>query len=517
MINVLRKNQKALWLVIAFLCIPFIFYFQNSDIGGLGANHFGRIYDRPVSTVEFQHNARLFNLARDLGMYTFLQEMVAGAQTEDQVYTEFTWNRLILRHEADSLGIEPAAHEIANVVKDLQPFRGDKGAFDINKYTEFAQNVLPAMGFTEDHIQELAADQLRMTKIKDIVGTGVQVSESESQQNYERSYGKLNVFVARIRTEDVEKEVVISDEDVAKYFEANAAQLNTDEKRKVEFVSFALNEEQKKLTGKERVEVLQKLADSANEFNQALLEKGADFHQLAAKFQLPIESTGEFTRATPDPKLAANPELAEAAFRLTQDAPNTDAIQAGDGFYVLHLSGIEPPRPLSLEEAKPKIVETLKNQRVRALVAANGSAAAQKIRDALKNGTPVDAAIQQAGLPNEKVPPFALADPPSMKIEPGQQEPKPESPDIQMIKGALSELNPGEATEFIPTPTGGVIAALERRDPPDAASYEKTKATFNTRVATNRKQMAFAEWLRERRREAGVATPPEPETPVTAG
>ena len=515
MINVLRKNQKALWLVIAFLCIPFIFYFQ-SDIGGLGGSHVGRIYGRDVSTVEFQHNARLFSLARDLGMYTFLQEMVAGAQTEDQVYTEFTWNRLILRHEAERLGIEPSPQEIGNVVRDLQPFRGEKGAFDMNKYNEFTQNVLPAMGFTEDHIQELAADQLRMTKIKDIVGTGMQVSESESRQNYERAYGKLSVAVARIRTEDVEKQVTISDEDVAKYYEANAAQLTSDEKRKVEFVSFALNEEQKKLTGKERVEVLQKLADAANDFNQALLEKGADFHQLAAKFQLPIETTGEFSQTAPDPKLAANPELAEAAFRLTQEAPNTDAIQAGDGFYVLHLSGIEPARPLSLEEAKPRIVETLKNQRVRALVATKGSEAAQKIREAVKGGAPIDAAMQQTGLPVEKLPPFALADPPTMRLEPGQQQPVPESPDVQMIKGAISELNPGDVSEFIPTPTGGVVAALERRDQPDAAAYEKTRATFNSRVATNRKQIAFAEWLRERRREAGVATP-EPEQPVQAG
>ena len=517
MINVLRKNQKALWFVIAFLCIPFIFYFQ-SDIGGIGGGHAGRIYDRPVSTVEFQHNVRLFNLARDLGMYIFLQEMVAGAQTEDQVYTEFTWNRLVLRHEAERLGIEPAAHDIANVVKDLQPFRGEKGAFDINKYTEFTQNVLPAMGFTEDHIQELAADQLRMTKIKDVVATGMQVSESESQQNYDRSYGKLTVALARIRTEDVEKEVVISDEDVAKYYEANAAQLNTDEKRKVEFVSFALNEEQKKLTGKERVEVLQKLADTANDFNQALLEKGADFHQLAAKFQLPIQATVEFSRTVPDPKLAATPELVEAAFRLTPEAPNSDAIQGGDGFHVLHLSGIVPARPLSLEEAKPQIVETLKNQRVRALVAAKGSGAAQKIREAVKTGAPIDAAIQQAGFTPEKLPPFALADPPQMKMEPGQQAPVPQSPDVQMIKGAISELNPGEVSEFIPTPTGGLVAALERREQPDPASYEKTKETFNARVATNRKQLAFAEWLRERRREAGVAIQPQPEeVPFGAG
>src|SRR3954449_9037970 len=123
MINVLRKNQKALWIVIAVLCIPFVFYFSQSKIGPAGKNQIGQLYGRPVSTVEVQRSARLFNLARQLGMYEFLQDMVATAQTENDAYAEFTWNRLILRHEAERLGIQPVPHEIASAIKQLQPFR----------------------------------------------------------------------------------------------------------------------------------------------------------------------------------------------------------------------------------------------------------------------------------------------------------------------------------------------------------------------------------------------------------
>ena len=517
MINVLRKNQKVLLIVIAVLVLPFIFYFTNADVGSaIGGRHFGRIYDRDVSIVEFQHNGRLFNLARELGMFSFLQDMVAGAQSEDQVLTEFTWNRLVLRHEAERLGIQPAQHEIGNVVRDLRPFRGQTG-FDMNKYNEFTQNVLPAMGFTEDHIQELAEDQLMLAKLKDVIGTGVQISEAESQQNYERAYGKLNVAVARLNTEDFAKEITLTEEDVAKYYEANKAQLMTEEKRKVNFVSFALDEEQKKLAGKERVAVLQKLADQANDFNQALLEKGTNFQQLAEKFQLPVKETAEFTRNAPDPQLASNPELTEAAFRLTTAAPNTDAMQAGDGFYVLHLASVEPPRPLSLDEAKPKILATLRDQRVRELIVTKGTEAAQKIRDAVKAGTPADAAIQQAGLKPEKLPLFALSDPPPMKVEPAKEQPEPEAPDLQMIKSSLFDLNPGEVTDFIPTATGGVVAILERRERPDAGAYEQTRASFTSRFLNSRKQIAFADWLKERRREAGVREQRQPETQVDAG
>ena len=377
MINILRKNQKALWIVIALLCIPFVFYFSNSNMGPIGNNEFGKIYGRAIPQAEFQHHARLFMLARDLGMQTFLQEMVAGATSENEAYTEFTWNQLILRHEAERLGIRPTVKQIAEVVKEFRPFRGPNG-FDANKYHEFVQNGLPAMGFSDAQIEELAADQLSLQRLKEVLGTGVQIPETESKENYARAYGKLHVSVVRLRSEDLAKDLKISDEDVAKYYEAHKAELNTEEKRKVNFVTFALTDEQKKLAGKERVEVLQTLADKANDFNQALLEKGAVFDQAAAKFQLPIQSSGEFTKSAPDPLLKANAQLAATAFQLTPEEPNSDAVQVADGFYVLHLSGTEPARPLTIEEAKPKIVEAIKTERTRELVCDEGCGSSAK-------------------------------------------------------------------------------------------------------------------------------------------
>jgi peptidyl-prolyl cis-trans isomerase D len=369
------------------------------------------------------------------------------------------------------------------------------------------------MGFTEAHVEEIVEDQLMLDRLKQVVGAGVQLPESESKENYDRAYGKLSVAVARLRSEEIEKQVQISDDDIAKYYEAQKAQLNTEEKRKVSFVTFGLDEEQKKLQGKERVEVLQKLADRANDFNVALVEKGAQFEQVAAKFQMPIATTGEFTKAAPDPQLAANPQLAETAFTLRPEEPNSDAIQAGDSFYVLHLAGVEPPRPLTLEEARPKIVDSIKTQRVREMAAAKGAEAAQKLREAMTTGAPLDAALAQTGLPTEKIPPFALAEPAMAPPKPGEQ-PAPMAPDLQTIKGAVAEMNPGEVSDFIPTEAGGVVAVVERRESPDPANYEAMKSMFNSRFLQNRREIAFYEWLEERRREAGVPETPQVEFPA---
>ncbi len=198
MINVLRKNQKALWIVIALLCIPFIFYFSKSDMSAVRSSDLGHLYGRPVTRIEAQRNVRMFNLARELGMFTYLQDMIAGANSQNEAYDQFVWNRLILRHEVEKLGIAPSGAEVAKVIKTLQPFQGEKGGFDLGKYTDFTQRVLPELGFGEAELEEVVADQLALERLKEIIGLGAQIPEVESRENYERAYGKLSVAVVRV-------------------------------------------------------------------------------------------------------------------------------------------------------------------------------------------------------------------------------------------------------------------------------------------------------------------------------
>ena len=297
-------------IVIAILALPFIFYFNKTDLGAARQTDLGRIYNRTITLMEFSRNAHLMNLARGLGMSLGNDLMINNVANENDMYAEFTWNRLTLRHEAEQLGIRPNSSEITAFVKTMPRFKGDTG-FDIDKYTDFTTGILPSLGFSEAQLEELVSDQLTLNRVKDLVGTGVQASESETAEQYQRAYGKMDVAVVRFRDEDFEKDIKITDEDITKYYEAHKAELKSEEKRRVEFVTFALTEAEKKLTGKERVDPLQKVADRANNFTQALLEKGADFGEVAGKFQTPVTSTGEFTAAAPDPKLAVNPQLTQ--------------------------------------------------------------------------------------------------------------------------------------------------------------------------------------------------------------
>ena len=89
--------------------------------------------------------------------------------------------------------------------------------------------------------------------------------------------------------------------------------------------------------------------------------------------------------------------------------------------------------------------------------------------------------------------------------KPKDEKPKEETPDLPMIKSAVAALNPGDVSDFVPSGKGGIIAVLEKRAPADPSGYAAAKAQFESRYLVQRRGAVFVEWLRDRRRAAGVA------------
>src|SRR6478672_373576 len=501
MMKLLRRHKDWLMIVIAILAIPFVFYFvQRPDYGAMRSDQFARIFDRNVSMLEAQQTVRLLTLAQALGMSDFVQTLTAGAgMNPNQAAVQFVVNLVVLRHEAARLGIRPGYSEIANVVRTLPAFQGNSG-FDMKKFTDFAQNALGPMGLAEEHIEQLVRDQLSLNQIKQLLAAGVTLPKGELDENFQRGHDTLFVTVIRFQSADLGKDITVSDEEIKKHYDAHKAELKTDEKRKVEFVSLALTDEEKKLTGKERIDALQKLSDRATDFTQALLDKGADFKQAAAKFQLPVHETGEFTAAEPDPQLKGDQQLVAAAFKLSTQEPHSDAVQVADGFYILNLTGKTDARPLALEEAKPKIVEALKKTRTRELISTKGAEMVQQLREAKKSGQSPEAVIEKAGVKPEKLAAFSLIDEESEKSEGDKQ--KKQSPELLTIKDAVALLNPGDVTDFMPSGTDGLIAILEKREPLGDAGEKK--AAFEKRILENKERIVVVEWLRDRQQAAGL-------------
>src|SRR5438067_132648 len=511
MINVFRKHQKWLMIVIAILAMPFCLYFVRSDwtTALRGEPGTTKLYGKTIPRLELDRGGRLFDLARLLGMNDFLSDILAQwrpqraktqSEAEREAGQEFAIDLMILRHEANALGIRPTTSEIASVISQMRAFRGNAGGFDPKKYNGIVENALGPRGFGEAQIEELAADQIRLERVKELISTGVVVSPSESKRNFDQVYAKFEVGVVRFKTSDFASEVKISDDEIAKSYESAKEQLKSEERRKVQFVALTLSEPEKKLTGKERVDALQKLSDKANDVAQALAEKGADFGAVASKFQLPVKVTGEFTQAAPDPELKPDPQLSQSAFQLSNEEPTSEPIQEADGVYILQLAAITPAKPLTLEEAKPKIIESLKARKERELLTVRAANIAHDLGEALKAGDAIPKAAEKLKIKLEKAPPFSLADELERKASAA-----PETiPDLPMIKNAVADLHANEVADPIPTSDGAVVAVVEKRDPPDSAQAGANRASLDERILRGKRAMMFSEWLQERRRVAGL-------------
>jgi len=333
---------------------------------------------------------------------------------------------------------------------------------------------------------------------------GVSIPESEMRHAFDKAYSKMEASVVRFDPKDFQN-VEISDEEIGKYYEAHKADLKSDEKRQVRLASFGLTDEQKKLTGKARIDELQKLADKANDFTEALQAKNAAFDQVAAKLHVAVKETGLFSKDAPDPLLAGKPEVTAAAFSLSKEAPNSEALQTSESFEILHLVKVEPSRPLTKEEARPKIVEALKKQETDQKMAAKAGEIANQMREALKNGKTVEQAATEAGVKAEKLTAFSLADqPPGTPPSPKPEPKKDAVPNMDYIKQATSTLSPGGVSNYVTTPEGGLIVILEKREAPEAAEFEKARAPLEKNALMQKGQVVFYEWLRSRRHAAGI-------------
>jgi hypothetical protein len=85
-------------------------------------------------------------------------------------------------------------------------------------------------------------------------------------------------------------------------------------------------------------------------------------------------------------------------------------------------------------------------------------------------------------------------------------KPKDVTPDLPAIKNAVAVLKPGDVTDFVPVEKGGgLVAVLEKRAPADPSGFAAAKAQYETQYLSQSRSRAFIEWLRDRRRAAGIS------------
>jgi len=493
MVNVLRKYQQPVMIFITVvIIIAFVVFFQPGSRSGRNTPENGlRIYGRKYSNEELQRRARCYSVAMYAGLNELVLGLTMGNPYSNQAGSDFLFNGFVLDHEANNLGITVDDSEVENLIEKLAPFQTN-GAFDRIKYVEFEQKILRPNGFTAKQLEDLVRNQLRLTKLMALVGSTVEVTPGEFRAQYIQEYQKMNAAVIRFNLADFAATIQPTDAEIEKFFKDREASYKAPEKRVVSYVKLTLSDAEKALKGKELMDARQALANRVNNLSQDLLQENAKFAEVAKEYTVEVKTTPEFSEAQPPAELASVAKAAAATFNLTEKAPLSDPLSAGDGYCILHLDKVTPARQLTFAEARPQVVQELKTERGNMALTSKANEVRAKIAEAMKSGKSFADAAKAADAKVETLPPFSLT------------EPLEKTPDFREILTKAVELADGEASDFLPTASGGMIVYLDKRNPIDEERFEKDRGAKLLATRSQKSMFAFMEWMQSRRKYANI-------------
>jgi peptidyl-prolyl cis-trans isomerase D len=493
MLDSIRKRQRTLLMLITIVVIVAFGWIYNPAsmrraAGPGGA--IGQLNGRTITVSDIQKIERSIQLIVSLGMNNLLDQLTTEGRTRDDQFLSFAWNLLLLRDEAKRLQVEPTAEQIRDAEKSLPRFQTN-GQFDPTKYQQFVDMALKPNGFSAADLDDVVADNLRLAGVSQLVKGSSPLPEAMFRQQYDQMNQKVSLAIIRFKRSDFEPSVQVSDDQIRKYYDQHKDTLQSPEKRQIQLVSFLLNDDQKKLPEAQQVAAKKSLAEQADSFAQTVMQNPASFEQAAQERGLRVLQTDFFALQQPDKAIAEEPALVHESFNLTKENPLSDVIEGKDGFYVMKLTKIVASQPLSLEEAKAKVVAAIKAEKVRSAIEAKAKEVREKIDTAMRNGADFVQAAEKAGYKPETPPPFALADAGS----------NGEIANIMAINGV--DLAQGETSKLLESEDGGLIIHMLKKEPIDEQKYEAYKKAEYAQQNSRYEALAVREWLKLEQQRAG--------------
>lgn len=495
MFNILRKYQRILMLIVVILTIlAFTFFYTRTDSVQHGADGLGTIYDRKLTQLDLQHLAENYRLAHALGLSDLLESLGGLSRDESTALSNFILNQLIIQHEAKLFGIEPKDDQIAHAIAARPIFQTD-GHFDASKYHNFIRDYLQPRGIREQQLEELVSDSLRATTIWKIVTGSVGVSDQEIRNAF-RGYQKQDLQVIKFDLSQYAAKVSVPEEEVTHLYAKEVANLNSPETRTIRYVIFEVPKEKELLVGKEKVEAIQTVANQASAFAESILQQKISLDEAAHKAGLIVNTSLPFDRRGLGPGTenfqGDLPKLTPTIFQLTQKQPHSEALEGANKlrFYVAELVSVTPSRALTLEEARPQLIEVLRKQAATKLLYDEGQAALTSITQKIRNGESLQTTASAVGAQVQEISDTALY--------------SSSSPQDALYNEVAMFLSPGQMSTLQPSIEGAFAIFLQKRAAITPSELASKKEMLKTQLLKSKQTLLFFEWLRIAQKKANI-------------
>ncbi len=381
MLKGMRRNAKhVLWPLTIAMIIAMggygVWYLIGPEQGAESTA--GMLWGKKVSINDF------LQARKAVQIFTYL----TGREIIDpKILNTMVWERILLLEAAARAGITVGAGEIASLLASLPHFQTE-GRFNPQRYSRIIKQWgLSNIDFEKQLEEFLITEKLRrtiqfqalvseaevedfytrfndqvkveyVTFLQDSFKESVEISEDALQEYYEENRGQfelppqVEIKFILIDRKGFEEEAEVSSEEVEAYYRENQATF-TDDKGEPQDLDDVEEDIEKAIV---RRKADKALTARAEEINRALLDI-TDLETAAAKFSLPIETTGLFSaEEVIIPGLGDAPEVSRAAFRM-ETGEISYPVPVPDGFTFFELIQKSDARPLTFTEARDKVRE----------------------------------------------------------------------------------------------------------------------------------------------------------------
>jgi peptidyl-prolyl cis-trans isomerase D len=393
---------------------------------------------------------------------------------DQQILTQMIDEQVALI-EAERHGITVSDDELAQQIFSIPGLQENGRFIGEQRYEQLLQSQNPPM--TKSQFETSLRRSMIIDKLRAALTDWVAVSDMEVEREYRQRNEKVKLQLAALTADRFRSQVMVTDADVAAYFESKKAEYRVGEQRKVKYllldrdqarlkvavppndVQRYYNDNIEQYQTPEQVRARHILLNTAGKDEAAVRKQaeailaqvkgGADFAALAQKVSEDEGSKvnggdlGFFGRGR------MVPEFETAAFMM-EPGQISDLVKSQFGFHIIKVEEKRPAATQTLDQVRPQIQQTLTMQ----IADQQISDRARQLEDRLEQPGDLDTVAKELGIMVQESGLFQREDPvPGLGAAP-------------QISDDAFRLEQGQVSDALASPRGPVfITVTEKKDP----------------------------------------------------
>jgi peptidyl-prolyl cis-trans isomerase D len=419
---------------------------------------------------------------------TINQSILRQLGVEQQVLSSMIDEQVALI-EAERQGLRVSDEELAQQIFSIPGLQENGRFIGEERYEQLLQAQLPPM--TKSQFEDSLRRSMMIEKLRAAVTDWMAVSDAELEREYRRRNEKVKLQVVTLTTDAFRDKVMVTDDEIAKYFESRKAEYRVGEQRTIKYLLLDRDQQRQKVVvppadvqrfyndniqqyqTPEQVRASHILLNTAGK-DEATVKKQAD--DLLAKVKAGADFAALAKQYSEDTASKVNggdldffsrgrmvPEFEDAAFKL-EPGQVSDVVKSQFGFHIIKVTEKRPGTTRTLDQVRQEIQQQLAAQ----IADQQLIDQAARLEDRLEDPGDLDTVAKELGLTVQESGAFGREDPvPGLGVAPP-------------VASAAFQLADEAVSDAVASPRGPVFLTVTGKTDPYIPALDEVRERVRT-------------------------------------